>query len=336
MEERSLTIKIRYYPISKRTLASSVLILLFYCLGILAEPAIGNLFPQQNEWIAFDTFASPRQSLWRSGDTFDTLDTFHIKAALAQEKPQVEEVIQQQPSIKNDHVISNGPREKKQVALTFDADMTPQMKKDLDTGETKNSYNQKIVEILNQTQTKATVFASGMWIEYYPEVTKELAANPLFEFGNHSYSHPSFDGFCWGLHLITDAEEQPEIQKTQDLLKQYTGKENKLFRFPGGCYSQKDIELTQKNGLYVVHWDSVGNDGFNDDAQNIEKNVLSSAQNGSVIVLHFNGYPNSPKTAEALPKIISTLKEKGYEFVKVTELLGLDEKPREVVSLPSF
>ncbi len=45
--------------------------------------------------------------------------------------------------------------------------------------------------------------------------------------------------------------------------------------------------------------------------------------NGSIILLHMNGTPTAPKTAEALPMIISTLKARGYEFVKVSELLGL-------------
>jgi len=230
----------------------------------------------------------------------------------------------------NDHIFLNGPRDKKRVALTFDADMTPQMKENLVTGVSESSYNKKIVDILNETQTKATIFMAGMWIELYPDVTAELAANPLFELGNHSYSHPGFDGACWGLTPLPDSGDREEIAKTQVLLKQFTHKDNKLFRFPGGCYGQDDLDEVWKQGLYVVHWDSVGNDGFNDDVGRIEANVLSSAKNGSIIVLHFNGPPNSPRTADALPDIISTLKENGFEFVQVSELLHLNEKQKEI------
>jgi peptidoglycan/xylan/chitin deacetylase (PgdA/CDA1 family) len=227
-------------------------------------------------------------------------------------------------------VIINGPRDKKQVALTFDADMTPEMKKDLLSGFTQSSYNKKVIDILEQTKTKATIFMTGMWIELYPDVTAELANNPLFELGNHSYSHPGFDGECWGLTPSPDERNHQEIQQTQDLLKKYAHLDNKLFRFPGGCYSSKDLEDVVKEGLYVVHWDSVADDGFNDDVSNIENNVLSTAQNGSIIVMHINGPPNAPLTAEALPTIISTLKERGFEFVKLSEMLGIKKELRKI------
>jgi len=161
----------------------------------------------------------------------------------------------------------------------------------------------------------------------YPDAARELAQNPLFELGNHSYSHPGFDGDCYGLRPISDDEDDTEIQKTQQLLQEISGVTNVLFRFPGGCYSSIDVDHVYHNGLQAIQWDVAGDDGFNDDIQSIERNVLDRVQNGSIIVLHMHGGPNAPMTAEALPTIIATLQERGYTFVTVSELL---DKTREI------
>jgi peptidoglycan/xylan/chitin deacetylase (PgdA/CDA1 family) len=219
-------------------------------------------------------------------------------------------------------IVFHGPRNEKNIALTFDADMTPGMKYFLQSGKVQSYYDNKLVKILKDSQTSATFFLSGMWIELYPQITRQLAADPLFELGNHSYSHPSFEGVCYGLPRITDMTmKNNEIEKTQYLLKTIAGVENKLFRFPGGCYGKVDLEIAQKDKVLPIQWDVVGSDGFNNDEHAIVSNVLNHVENGSIIIMHMNGYPNDPETSNALPIIISTLKEKGYQFVTVSALL---------------
>jgi len=221
-------------------------------------------------------------------------------------------------------IIMHGPRTQKQVALTFDADMTPWMKQTIMNGSVANSFDRRIIDILQKSGTKATFFMTGLWIEMYRSEVEKLSRDPLFAFGNHSYSHPSFDGNCYGLRLIPDAEDITEVEKTQKLLQETTGTDPEIFRFPGGCYSTSDISIvTNFTHLQVVHWDVVGNDGFNNDVESIEQNVLSHVENGSIIVLHMNGAPNAPRTADALPVIIQTLHTRGYTFVTLPELLHL-------------
>ncbi len=62
-------------------------------------------------------------------------------------------------------------------------------------------------------------------------------------------------------------------------------------------------------------------DGFQKDKNKIVRNVVSKVKPGSIVVLHMMGGPNAPKTAEALSIIIEKLKDKGYQFVKVSDLL---------------
>lgn len=225
-------------------------------------------------------------------------------------------------------VIFHGPRDKRRIALTFDAEMTDGMKADLVSGKTKSSYDKRIIDTLDKTQTKATFFLTGLWIELYPQVTKELAKNPLFELGSHSYTDSSYFGFCYGLKQIANTLKIEDIGATEKLLREHAGVDNRLFRFPGGCYTPDDVKLVNQANDIVVHWDVSGNDGFNQNTGQVTNNVIDNAQNGSIIILHVNGAPNAPKTAEALPTIISNLKSRGFEFVKVSELLGLPPEPR--------
>ncbi|MGE5041864.1 MAG: polysaccharide deacetylase family protein [Candidatus Levyibacteriota bacterium] len=227
---------------------------------------------------------------------------------------------------KNSQVIFNGDRSKKRIALTFDAEMTDSMKAAVLSG--KVSYDKRIIDILNRTQTKATLFLTGMWIELYPKETEEFSSNPLLELGSHSYTDSSYDGYCFGLTQLHNRVKIEEIGATEKLLREHGHIDNFLFRFPGGCYKPEDIKLVNQAGDIVVHWDVAAEDGFNENTDSIVKNVVSKTQNGSIIVMHMNGGPTAPKTADALPEIISQLRQKGFEFVKVNELLNSAPEPR--------
>lgn len=312
---RYITIRIQYYPVNKTLLFSLSLFFFIVIVGNVVH-AWSNLIVYP---LATDVFAAEKFHL-------------HYASRIGEERVSrvQDEYTHANPPKPKNEIVSHGPRDNNMIALTFDADMTPGMKAQLDSGEVATFNDQKIISILNQTQTKATFFMAGMWIELYPQEAREMASNPLFELANHSYSHPSFDGDCFGLGQIVNEQNYSQIHKTQLLLQSSGSIHNNYFRFPGGCYSQDDIESVTSQELTVVHWDVIGHDGFNHDAQSIINNIVPSVQNGSIIVLHLGGEPNTPKTAEILPIIISELKAKGFEFVKVSELLQ-----EEVIPTPS-
>ncbi|HEX7042444.1 MAG TPA: polysaccharide deacetylase family protein [Patescibacteria group bacterium] len=218
-------------------------------------------------------------------------------------------------------LISHGSRTIPKIALTFDADMTYGMEDLLHSGKVKSYYDEHLINVLKTNNTKATFFLTGLWIETYPKIAQNLAQNPLFELANHSYDHKAFDGYCYGLRPIDNGGEKMEVEKTQDLLKNL-GVSNKYFRFPGGCYSQKDLDILSSLGMTGVQWDTAGVDGFNDNKESIENNILDHVQNGSIIVMHMNGYPNEPVTAGATADLIFKLRQRGFEFVTLSELLS--------------
>ncbi|HEX9008675.1 MAG TPA: polysaccharide deacetylase family protein [Patescibacteria group bacterium] len=220
-----------------------------------------------------------------------------------------------------ENIIFHGPTDQKLLALTFDADMTPGMKNRLSKGEVKSWYNQNVIDVLKQTKTPATLFLSGLWIETYPEISKQLSQEPLFELGSHSYSHPAFARPCFGLTPISDLQKTAEITKTQTLLKNLTGKNTFFFRFPGGCYTKKDLALAKSLGVLPIQWNSDGPDAFNTNTKEIVKNLERLTTNGAIIILHMHGGANAPMTSEVLKQYIPYARSKGFTFVKLSELL---------------
>lgn len=234
----------------------------------------------------------------------------------------VEKVAKTLPSnLAKPEVIEHGPRDKKRVALTFDADMTPAMLVLLNKKIVSSWYNKAIKEILDREHVKATIFLGGLWSKAYPKESYDLAHDSLIEIGNHSYNHHAFAKGCYELGLVNNEADKNEVLAAQTAIYAATGVTPKYFRFPGGCFDKIDLETVAKLGLKIVHWDVVAGDGFNNDTDSIVTKVLSGVQNGSIVVFHIHDGPYAPKTHEALARIIPELKKRGYGFVTISEML---------------
>jgi len=218
--------------------------------------------------------------------------------------------------------VSHGSRDLPQITLTFDADMSLGMQKELSSGKDNFWYDSKIIEILETKKIPATIFMSGLWAETYPEIALSLATNPLFEIGNHSYSHPRFTSACTALEKIPNWGKEGEYLKSQEIIKKITGITPQYFRFPGGCRSYSDIKQANKHGLTVVDWDVASGDSFNNNRPAIINTVKTKTQNGSIILFHLDGNNMAPLTSEVLPELIDYLQQKGFIFVKLTDLLS--------------
>ncbi len=228
-----------------------------------------------------------------------------------------------------DHALTD----KKIVALTFDADMTPGMLSELRSKKVASWYNEKVIAALRQEQVPATLFMTGLWIEAYGDVTRELSADPLFELGSHSYSHGAFHSPCYSLFPIPDAKQTDEILKTDALLKKYTVSYKKYFRFPGLCYDAQSAKRVTDQGYTVIGGDVDGADAFVNSPKWTASDIVAHVHPGSIVVLHMHGGRNAPDTAAALPDTIKRLRAEGYTFVKVSDLLELP--PGESVKQPT-
>lgn len=207
-------------------------------------------------------------------------------------------------------LINSGDWTQPYVALTFDMCQDPLYPAGFDAA---------IVDILQRNNIPTTFFMGGDWMRTHPDETTLLAANPNFELGNHSWSHADFT-------QLNEEQIGQEIEMTEDILFQLTGRHSRLFRLPSGLYNEQTLSIIAKHGLYTIQWDSVtGDPDPTFDAATILAEVQRTVRDGSIIIMHGNG--RGWHTAEALPLIIDYLHRKGYTLVTVSQLIGLDPLP---------
>lgn len=200
-------------------------------------------------------------------------------------------------------VFFHGSRSQKAIALTFDA--CP--------AYGPYSFDRKVFHTLVDSQVPATIFLSGKWIRTHKKEMEELAAVPLFEFGNHSYSHHHMANMPADSIVL-------ELQKVQHLLSTIYHKTAKVFRAPYGELSDGLVYSVHSSGLTTVQFDLASGDPDTSITKDrLIRYVVRSARNGSIIVMHING--RGWHTAEALPAIIKGLRKRGFRLVTVGELL---------------
>lgn len=201
------------------------------------------------------------------------------------------------------HIIYNGSRNAKRIALTFDACANAY----------KSRYDSAVIGTLIRTQTPATVFISGKWAIEHQHETKFIAQHSFLEIGNHSFLHPHFS-------RMSKSRIYDELQLTQDVLFTLTGKIPTLFRSPYGEISDSIVHYAASFGMKTVQFDLPSGDP---DTAATKKKLIeyisATTKNGSIIIMHMN--KRGWHTAEALPEIIVRLRKRGFEFVTVSELM---------------
>ena len=187
----------------------------------------------------------------------------------------------------------------KVVALTFD--------------DGPSKYTNKILDVLKKYDACGTFFLIGNKVDFYGDVLKRVLLEGS-EIGNHSYDHKL-------LTRLSKADFQKEISKTQDAIKKVTGFTPTLFRPTYGGYTNI---LKSYTDLKFVLWDVDSRDWQVKTKDKIIKNILPNVKSGSIILMH----DNHEYSLNALEDVLKSLKNQGYKFVTVSELLEL-KKLRE-------
>ena len=201
-------------------------------------------------------------------------------------------------------VINYGVRSEKRIALTFDACSSIH----------QSQLDRKLVQVLVDYNVPATLFMGGKWVEDQPEAAKELADNPLFEIANHGFHHRH-------LTRLDRATTKQELQRAQDAIETITGVRPRYFRAPYGEYNRQLVKVAAGLGLTTIQYDlASGDPDKRATAKRLSRHVLHNVKGGSIVVMHIN--QRGWHTAEALPTIIRDLREQGYTFVTVSELLN--------------
>lgn len=191
--------------------------------------------------------------------------------------------------------------EEPKIGLTFDAAWG-------------NEDTKQILDILEKHDVKVTFFMTGGWVSSYPDDVKAIL-EAGHDLGNHSENHKN-------MSQLSDAEKTEELMSVHNKVKELTGYEMFLFRPPYGDYDDAVVENAKQNGYYTIQWDVDSLDWKDYGVDSIIDTVCNHKHlgNGSIILCH-NG---AKYTAQALDAMITNLKDKGYIFVPLSELIYRD------------
>ena len=187
--------------------------------------------------------------------------------------------------------------EKKQIAISFDAAWG-------------NDDTEELISILKEYDVPATFFVVGAWVDKYPESVKALS-DAGHQVQNHSNTHPN-------MPQLSTEQMRDEIISCNEKIKSVTGKTPTLFRPPYGDYDNTTIKTLNDLNMYTIQWD-VDSLDWKDNAtsDSICKRVTSKVKNGSIVLFH----NDADHTPAALPNILKCLKDEGYEFVFISDLI---------------
>lgn len=183
--------------------------------------------------------------------------------------------------------------EEKKIAITFDDG--PNL-----------TYTPGLLQGLRDRNVKATFFIIGKNAAAHPELIQEIQKDGHL-IGNHTYNHTQLN------NSNRDAFKE-ELKQCSEVIQSITGEETLYVRPPYGSW---DKEIEKELNMFPVLWDIDPRDWCSNDAGKIVEAVISQAEENSIILLH-DQYDSSVAAAFA---IIDRLKEEGYQFVTVDEIL---------------
>lgn len=181
----------------------------------------------------------------------------------------------------------------KKIALTFDDGPHPY-------------YTEQLLDGLADRGVHATFFVTGEHAELHPKVIERMNEEGHL-IGNHTYSHIQ-------LNHTNREEFKAELIKTNEILYGITGKEVMYVRPPYGSWDKKfESELN----MFPVLWTIDPLDWCSSNVANITNKVISKAKENAIILMH----DEYKSTVTSALKVVDCLKEEGYEFVTVEEIL---------------
>lgn len=184
------------------------------------------------------------------------------------------------------------PQEARKVALTFD--------------DGPSEYTVELSRGLKERGVQATFFLLGENMEGRREMIEELV-NDGHLIGNHSYHHVQ-------LNKLSMEEAMEEIEKTNRLIREWTGEEPVYIRPPYGAWSQ---ELEKVVDMIPVFWNVDSLDWKLQNKEQVLCCLSGQVEEGDVILMH-DGYQSSVDAAFAL---VDHLQSRGFVFANVEEMI---------------
>jgi peptidoglycan/xylan/chitin deacetylase (PgdA/CDA1 family) len=193
-----------------------------------------------------------------------------------------------------------GPRDRKQVALTFHGSGDP-------------ALTIQLLAEAKRLQAPITVFAVGTWLQQHPDMTRRILADG-HELENHTLTHPQLRG-------AGAATVAREVTGCRDVLIEQAGGGGRYFR-PSGMEGNYPPVVMEQAGLagygMVCGFDVDPSDYLDPGAAAIEARVKQALKPGSIVSLHL-GHQG---TVAAFPALVADIRARGFEPVRVRDLLA--------------
>lgn len=179
-------------------------------------------------------------------------------------------------------------------------------------------FTPQILNVLKKHHVKATFFLLGTRVHKHPEIAKKIYQEGHV-IGNHTYWHPeltktSVYNMVW------------EIQKNEKEIEDAIGIKTKLFRAPYGAIHEDHVKKLGEMGYRGIGWSIDTEDWQNLPSEKIIDNIISHLHPGAIVLMHSAGHwtQDLTGTVEALDEMIPYLRQKGYRFVTIPEMLPSD------------
>ena len=192
----------------------------------------------------------------------------------------------------------------RQIALTFDA--------------CKGACDDTLLNTLERNAVPAVLFFCARWIDANPGRAAQLAANPLFDIGNHGTRHVplSVTGrSAYGIGGTRSVDEVvAEVWTNHTKIAALTGKAPTWFRPGTAHYDDVAVEIVRDLGETPLGFTVNADQGATASAASVRSRLLGAAP-GSIVLAHMN-HPESGTAAgfgDAIPALLAS----GWEFVSL-------------------
>ena len=187
------------------------------------------------------------------------------------------------------------PPERKLVALTFDDGPHPE-------------HTRVLLDGLKQRGIKATFFLVGTQLPYAPELVERMAREG-HQIGIHTLEHKTVEG-------LSEAEFLHQVEGLRRVLYPLVGEQELWLRPPYGQINDRSLAWADSP---VILWSVDPEDWRDSDAGRVAEHIVSHTRDGDIILAH-DIYPT---TVEGVLEGVDRLREQGFEFVTVAQLLEL-------------
>lgn len=202
--------------------------------------------------------------------------------------------------------------DKKEIALTLDAC----------GGSAKSSqYDAELIDYLIAHKIPATLFINARWIDANPEIFQRLAANPLFEIGNHGTAHRPLSVNGKSVYNIpgtaSPEEVEREIEGNNRKIEKLTGKRPLFFRSGTAYYDDEAVRIARANGVEIAGFEVIADAGATLSSEEVARRI-KNARSGDIVIAHMN-HPESG-TRQGIIEAITALRAAGFEFVRLSDV----------------